>query len=44
MRQYITFDGHKRYTVAEREELASRRMIQCRIEHRRGAARRYLQA
>ena len=43
MKQYIGFDSHKPYTLAEREELASKKATQCRIEHFRGAIRRYLQ-
>ena len=42
MRHYIAFDSHKHYTLAEREEVTSRRVIQCRIEHRPGAIRKYL--
>jgi transposase len=42
MQEYIAFDSHKHYTLAEREEVASGRVTQCRIEHHRGALREYL--
>ena len=42
MKEYIAFDSHKRYTLAEREEVESGRAVQHRIEHRRGAIRDYL--
>ncbi|MGD0464736.1 MAG: IS110 family transposase [Tepidisphaeraceae bacterium] len=42
MKEYIAFDSHKRYTLAEREEVDSGRIVQRRIEHRRGAIREYL--
>src|SRR5208282_4380220 len=42
MKEYIAFDSHKRYTLAEREEVDSGRAVQHRIEHRRGAIREYL--
>ena len=42
MKEYIGFDCHKHYTMAEREEAATGRTKQCRIEHRRGAIREYL--
>ena len=42
MKQYIAFDSQKQYTLAEREEVTSRRATQCRIEHFPGAIRRYL--
>lgn len=42
MKEYIAFDIHKRYTLAEREDVESGRTRECRIEHRRGAIRRYL--
>jgi len=42
MREYIAFDSHKQYTWAEREEVASGHVRQCRIRHERGAIRRYL--
>lgn len=43
MGEYIAFDSHKHYTLAEREEADTRRAAQCRIEHRRGAIRKYLE-
>lgn len=42
MDEYISFDSHKRYTLAERESVAGGRVRQQRIEHRRGAIREYL--
>ena len=42
MEEYISFDSHKRYTLAEREEVATGRAVQRRIEHRPGAIREYL--
>jgi transposase len=42
MKEYISFDSHKRYTLAEREEVASGRAVQQRIEHQPGAIRQYL--
>ena len=42
MKEYMSFDSHKRYTLAEREEVASGRAVQTRIEHRPGAIREYL--
>jgi transposase len=42
MDEYISFDSHKRYTLAERESVADGRVRQDRIEHRRGAIRAYL--
>ena len=42
MRQYIAFDSHKQYILAEREKATSKRVSQCQIEHCRGAIRRYL--
>jgi len=44
MGEYIAFDSHKHYTLAEREEVETGRTRQSRIEHRRGALRRYLDA
>ena len=43
MRHYIAFDSHKHYTLAEREEVTSRKVTQRRIEHHPGAIRKYLQ-
>jgi len=43
MREYIAFDSHKRYTLAEREDVRTGRVHQERIEHRPGAIRQYLQ-
>jgi len=42
MEEYIAFDSHKHYTLAEREEVASGRTRQCRIAHCPGAIRGYL--
>jgi len=42
MKEYIAFDSHKRYTLAEREPVRGGRPVQQRIEHRRGAIRAYL--
>jgi transposase len=42
MDEYIAFDSHKRYTLAERDPVAGGRPRQQRIEHRRGAIREYL--
>jgi len=42
MREYIAFDAHKHYTLAEREEVVSGRARQTRIDHVPGAIRAYL--
>jgi len=42
MREYIAFDSHKHYTWVEREEVESGRRVSGRLEHARGAIRRYL--
>ncbi len=42
MREYIAFDSHKRYTLAEREDVATGKVRQERIEHQPGAIREYL--
>jgi transposase len=42
MKEYISFDSHKHYTLAEREERTSGKTRQCRIEHGRGAIRGFL--
>jgi transposase len=42
MEEYIAFDSHKRYTWVEREEVESGRTVSGRVEHARGAIRRYL--
>jgi len=42
MDEYIAFDSHKHYTLAEREEIETGRTEQTRIEHQRGALRGYL--
>jgi transposase len=44
MQEYISFDSHKRYTLAERENRRSGDAIQTRIEHAKGAIREYLRA
>jgi transposase len=42
MREYIAFDSHKRYTWVEREEVATRKVRQYRVEHAPGAIREAL--
>lgn len=42
MGEYISFDSHKRYTLAEREDEKTFKTKQERIEHRQGAIREYL--
>jgi transposase len=42
MQEYIAFDSHKHYTLAERENVVDGRVVQQRIEHRRGAIAEYL--
>ena len=42
MREYMAFDSHKHYTLAEREDVATGRTRQCRIRHAPGAIRGYL--
>lgn len=42
MKEFISFDSHKRYTLAERENRKTGKTTQLRIEHRPGAIRRYL--
>ena len=42
MEEYIAFDSHRRYTLAEREGIADGSARQQRIDHRRGAIRDYL--
>lgn len=42
MKEYIALDCHKHYTLAERQDAASGRVVQRRIEHRRGAIADYL--
>lgn len=44
MREYIAFDSHTQYTLAESESVRDPRVVkQERIEHERGAIRRWLQ-
>jgi transposase len=43
MSEYIAFDSHKHYTLAEREDVATGQVRQTRIEHRPGAIREYLE-
>lgn len=43
MKEYISFDSHKQYTLAEREEIDGGKVHQKRIEHQRGAIREYLE-
>jgi len=40
MKEYIAFDSHKHYTLMERENVATRRARQQRIDHESGAIRR----
>jgi transposase len=42
MAEYISFDSHKRYTLAERENVTTGRTHQHRIAHQRGAIEAYL--
>ena len=42
MDEYIALDSHKRYTLAEVESVSGGRARQERIEHERGAIRRWL--
>ena len=42
MGEYIAFDSHKHYTLAEREDVVTGRTRQRRIDHRRGAIAAYL--
>ena len=42
MKEYISFDSHKHYTLMEREEIESQEARQQRIEHAPGAIRRAL--
>ena len=42
MKEYIALDSHKRYSIIERENCASRDAVQCRIEHSRGSIQHYL--
>jgi len=44
MEEYIAFDSHKHYTLAERERVKSGRVWQERIEHHPGAIRAYLRS
>ena len=39
MKEYISFDSHKHYTLMEREDIQSQVARQCRIEHAPGAIR-----
>lgn len=42
MHEYISFDSHGHYTLAEREDAATGRTVQHRIEHSPGAITAYL--
>jgi transposase len=42
MKEYIAFDSHKRYTLVEREDVATGKVRQYRIEHAPGAICRAL--
>ncbi len=43
MKEYISFDSHKHYTLAEREEVETGKVRQLRIDHCPGAIQRYLE-
>jgi transposase len=43
MKEYISFDSHKRYTLMEREKRETGQTVQRRVEHRPGAIRECLQ-
>ena len=43
MEEYIAFDSHKHYTLAERQDVRTGQATQCRISHHPGAIRSYLQ-
>jgi len=43
MKEYIAFDSHKHYTLAETEEVETGKTLQQRINHQPGAIRRFLQ-
>jgi transposase len=43
MKEYISFDSHKRYSWVEREGVADGRVTQCRLLHQPGAIRSYLE-
>jgi len=42
MKEYISFDSHKHYTLCERESVQTRRTRQVRINHKPGAVREFL--
>jgi len=42
MKEYISFDSHKHYTLMERENMRTRKAMQRRIEHGPGSIRRAL--
>jgi transposase len=44
MSEYIAFDSHKHYSLAERLDVGTGRAVQQRIEHRPGAIREYLRS
>jgi transposase len=44
MKEYISFDSHKHYTLAEREDRQTCRTVQRRIDHAPGAIRDYLRS
>jgi transposase len=44
MAEYISFDSHKHYTWAEREDVQTEQRRTCRINHAPGAIREYLKA
>jgi transposase len=43
MKEYIAFDSHKRYTLAEWEDVQTSKIRRQRVEHGRGAIRKCLQ-
>jgi len=43
MKEYISFDSHKHYTLVEQENRRTKKTKQCRIDHSPGAIRRFLE-
>ena len=44
MEEYIALDSHKRYPWVERQDAQTGETVEGRVEHARGAIRRYLAA
>ena len=44
MQEYIAFDSHKHYTLVERQEVETGRVVHCRLEHAPGSIRHFLSA